>query len=804
MNKRPMLMAVICFVLGELGVYLSFAGVKILTLVVAVAISIIYYREYKKRSTAGFIVLMYFFGAMRLYTAVGDDLLTVLDKDRLSGVDVSATVLDISRASNGYKVYLGDATVLYEEETYHIKRKLITKLESNDLKLGQKVRIKGELSSLSRGDNPGEFDEYSYYRARNVDCRLEVDDIDVIDERYWIYRDYLRYLREELVLRFGAVLDEEDAGILAAIVLGDKTDVDKELKGMYQRAGIAHVIAISGLHIGLVGAMIFKFLRKMKMSIVSSCVISSFLIISYGILSGMSGSCFRAMIMLLVAYFARVIGRSYDLVSAMSLAALIALVIAPLSFIDAGFLLSFGAVLGIGAVYPILSSFSKRDKSILSRVVDTLILSLSINLIISPVIAYFYYELPLYSTIYNLFIVPLMSLLVPSAMIGLVMTYIDTDLSLIALFPARIILAFNKSICLLNETLPKSSILIGKPSMTCIIMYYLTLALILTLINRRHNVLRVLTCYESDIRFARQMISKRNEYRILKRVAYRLLVGIVVLDLFFLGAFSYKDRDTLVIDVLYVGQGDGIILKLPDKRVITIDGGSTSNSGLYQYTYIPYLKSQAIGAIDYSIITHSDQDHISAIGELIDNGYNIRTLMLPDISNPDDNYNALKCKATNAGVTVSYLSKGMIIRDNNVTLKVLHPPHKYATDEPNYYSTTILLDYQGFKMLFTGDLGGEAEQLMLDSCKPYANDIDVLKVGHHGSKTSTSDELLEMFKPECAVISVGERNRYNHPSKETLERLENHGVDYICTKDKGMVRIKVDESGYKVYTYREN
>ncbi len=795
-------MAVCCFVLGELGVYLSFAGVKVMTLVLAGVISIIYFREFKKCSIAVFIVLMYFLGAVRLYTATGDDILTVLDKDSVSGVSVNATVHDISRAPNGYKIYLGDATVFYEDNTYHIKRKLITKTEGNMLMLGQKVSVTGSLVPLNKGDNPGEFNEYNYYRSRNVDCRLEIDDIDITDSKCWIYRDYLRRLRDRLILRFRAVLDEEDAGILEAIVLGDKADIDKDLKGMYQHAGIAHVIAISGLHIGLIGAMIYKVLRRMKMSIISACVISSFLIISYGILSGMSGSCLRAMIMLIVAYLAKVIGRAYDLLSAMSLAALIALFIAPLSFVDAGFLLSFGAVLGIGAVYPVLSSFAKRE-GLLGRVIDALILSLSINLIISPVIAYFYYELPLYSTAYNLLVVPLMSLLVPSAMVGLGMTYIDSNLADIAFFPARLILAFNKSVCLLNESLPKSSVLVGKPDMVSIVMYYLTLLLIFALINKRHGVLKDLVYYESDIRFAKQMISKRNEYRLLKRMACRLIIGIVVVNICVMGVFFLRDKNTLVIDILYVGQGDGIILKLPDKRVISIDGGSTSNSGLYEYTYIPYLKSQAIGGIDYSIITHSDQDHISAISELIDNGYDIGTLMLPDISTPDDNYSTLRDKALNAGISVSYLSKGMNINDKDVTLNVLHPPYKYSSEDPNYYSTTILLEYKGFKMLFTGDLGGEGESLLLDSYKSSANDIDILKVGHHGSKTSTSNELLDMFTPEYAVISVGERNRYHHPSREVLSRLDNHGVDYICTKDKGMVRIKVKDSGYKFFTYRD-
>ena len=242
-----MLMAVACFALGELGMYLSFAGVKIFILVSFFIILIHYYKESKNLRNAVFVFAMFILGAIRLFTYDGDDIFKVLHRDSISGASVSATVSDISRTKSGYQIFLDDVEILCEDTCVSVKRKLVVRLDANSFRLGQRVSAVGSLTPFSKGNNPGEFNEFNYYRARNAECRLTADEIHVINPEYYKYRDCLRCLRDELVLRLRAVLDAEDAGLLEAVILGDKADMDSDIKKMYQRAGIAHVIAISGV-----------------------------------------------------------------------------------------------------------------------------------------------------------------------------------------------------------------------------------------------------------------------------------------------------------------------------------------------------------------------------------------------------------------------------------------------------------------------------------------------------------------------------------------------------------------------------
>ncbi len=857
-----MLMIAICFVLGELGFLLTFSFGRIITLAGVVLIAFSYSKKNGVDVLLLLLVFLYIAGFYSASFAMEDGIVESYGVESLDAL-VTGQVSAIEKGSSGYRVYIRDVVVRVEEDDaeikgnsldnnalvnserdldlvglktdetnrckdYKLSRKILLRCDECSFKLGQRIRVDGKLSCLAKKRNPGEFDAFNYYRARNVDSVLKANDIELVDASYWHYLEGLRELRENLVLRCRAMLSSEDAGLIESIVLGYRADLDEDVKTLYQSAGIAHIIAISGLHVGLVGVFIYGLFRKLGLTIGLSAFLAGGLIVSYALFTGMSGSCERAMVMLLVAYLAKVIGRAYDMLSAMSLAALIVLFMSPLQILDAGFLLSFGAVIGISAVYPVIRGESSSKVKLFTKIIDSFFISISVELITLPIIAKFYYEIPVYSVIIGLIVIPLMSFLVAFAVLGISLTFINVNWAFIAFVPSVLVLRINKFLCLLNERLPASNIVTGEPGFGIIAFYYIVLAIVLYIYYAKNDAYKKLVKLERIDRLEDMYEFYKGRYIYLKRLFKRALACILVIGLLVvlwnnLLVNSTNSFAKLEIDVLDVGQGDGIVIKTPSKEAILVDGGSTSNNSLYKYTYLPYLKSQGITRISASIISHSDMDHISAIKELIENDFVIELLVLPDIANPDDNYRELCELAFSHGIELKKVYRGMKIEIDGLTLDIMHPYKGYETEDANEYSTTFVLNYGEFRMLFTGDLGGEGEEgvveflegksdegeiklgksidgesNMVKSVDNNSWDIDILKVGHHGSKTSTSDELLELFDPECAIISVGKYNKYGHPSDLVIDRLKEHACDIYRTDQSGAIRVKVGLKGYSV------
>jgi len=643
-------------------------------------------------------------------------------------------------------------------------------------KIGNILFVSGQIVKFQKASNPGQFDPYQYNKMNNIDYKVNAEIIEVMDEDYSHFHHLLYRIKKKLVVVYQEILPTKDAGLMSAMILGDMALLDDDIKKLYQENGISHILAISGLNVSLLGISLYRLLRKSRVSILPATIASIFIIFSYGILTNFSVSTNRAVVMLILFMIAGVIGRTYDLLSATSLSALIILIQSPMQIYNAGFLLSFGAMLGIALIYPIISNIIPIKNIFL----DGLWLSVSIQFMTFPIILYFFYEFPLYSVLINMIILPLSSIIVLMGIIAGILGCLFLPTGIFAIGCVHYILSFYEIICRIGSSLPGKTFLTGRPSVLILITYY---SIILLFIALNYGMKRKLS--------------------------------VILLPFLLIILIKFKNID-FVVTFLDVGQGDGIILETPSGTTYLVDGGSTDIKKVGQYRLEPFLKANGIWKLDYAIVTHTDADHVNGLKELIEGMKNtpnsnnmyegnivIRHLILPKTSFVDDSYTEIITSAKLKGIEVLYIEKGDVIQDSEVTITCMHPGHGYEATSKNAYSTVLSVNYGQFDLLLTGDLEADGEELVITELESNviqnseelvkaATDYDVLKVAHHGSKYSTSQEFLNIIKPEFAIISCGKENSYGHPHAELIKRLEEVGSEIEITTECGAIMIKTD------------
>ena len=250
-----------------------------------------------------------------------------------------------------------------------------------------------------------------------------------------------------------------------------------------------------------------------------------------------------------------------------------------------------------------------------------------------------------------------------------------------------------------------------------------------------------------------------------------------------------------------MGQGDGIFIRMDDGTKILVDGGSSDNSGIYEYTLEPFLLSKGIDVIDYAIVTHCDNDHISGLTELMENEViHINNFCMPSTALVDDAYTSLWNTALSYADNVQIIYAGMELVGGDTVITCIHPQYGYQCSERNDYSTTLVVENNDFSALLTGDISSVQEKELLQTIAVYAP-FDVLKAAHHGSGYSSSEEFLEYVSPDFAVISCGVDNSYGHPHEETLQRLEAVGTSVYRTDRCGAVIIEIDKDDVRIRGY---
>lgn len=637
---------------------------------------------------------------------------------------------------------------------------------------GEQIEVYGKISPADAARNEGQFDFRLYYRTISVHGSMYGTSFRVIGGDPKPFARGLQALR----LRMGDILDQllppQDAGIYRALLTGDKSAMDEDIRSLYQENGIAHILAVSGLHLSILGLGVYELLRRFGRSKAASGIVAALLIVAYGILTGCSGSALRAVLMLLLRFLGAAVGRSYDMLTAMAAAALFLLWKEPFMLFSAGFQLSFLAVLAIG-----LSHALPVPKHPLLAV---LWLSFYLQLLTLPVILFHYFRFPIYGIFLNLIVLPLMGCVIYSGVFGVGLFALSEKLATIAVGGGHGILRLYTFLCTRCAALPYSSLLLGRPSVHSILLYYAALGFVTWALAERNKADR-----------AALQRGRKHPVPPVCRLPLPCIVLPLVLSMLGLPA---KQPQGLEITALDVGQGDGFILR-NQGLVMSVDGGSTSDRRLGKNVLVPYLESQGIGHIDLALITHCDADHYSGILYLLEEEtkISIGELLLPRVAVQDARYDALRDAAAARDVQIRYFGQGDSITLGEVEIRGYYPAGTAKLEAANDHSIGMLLHAPDFQMLFTGDMDEACEQQMLaalwEANAGYPK-IDVLKAGHHGSHTSSSEALLAALRPDYAILSYGVGNDYGHPHAETRERLERYGVEMLETGVMGEIRIK--------------
>lgn len=793
--KRPVFWILLAFVLGEV---IAVFDLNIAVPCIVLAIIVIRKIIIKAYEDMGAFVVI-FFTLITGFMLMSNEITTrnhIYDLKE-NTVIVQGKIYKIENTAFGTNIYLKGVEVENGEKSVSVKRIFVNTEKIPNVKIGNIIKVRGKLRQFEEAANKGNFDSRKYYLSLGFYGKIEAGTIEVINSDYSGIRQGLYELRMEIIERLEKLCSDNNGifsiinnknGIIGAIILGDKTDLDSDIKELYSVSGIAHILAISGLHISFIGMAIYRLLRR-RFRFLFSAAVSIPVVLSFGIMSGFGISTIRAIIMFILKIVGEVIGRKYDAITAISLAGLVLLVQNPFVVCNSGFQMSFGAIIAIVLILPIVEEILNTD----NKIIKVISANFTISVVMNPILAWNYYELPTFSFLLNIVVVPLMSVVIVSSIAGIFCSCIMFGFGKAVIFPGCGILELYTFLCNIINKSSVASIVVGQPKVTIIIVYY---AILLVVLFGLKNIRTKYTRAEKERNIIKKetglvLERKAKKERRIKGQNVKLRLACIVGFLLLNCLIYYIPNPGFYITFIDVGQGDGILIHGDNGTKVMVDGGSTSEKQVAKNCIVPYLKAEGIGTIDYSIITHTDKDHISGILEILENNNSnrirIKNLVMPDINMKDDTYNELIEKAKLKKINVLYIKKGAALSLGKTKIKCIYPETTTTASDKNDYCTVLSVKNKTSKILLTGDISKEIEEKIKDDIE---ENYTVLKVAHHGSNYSSSEKFLKKVNPKYSIISVGKNNSYGHPGNETMERLRKQGGVIYRTDEKGGITIR--------------
>ena len=703
------------------------------------------------------------------------------------GSEICGEVERYENTEFSQSVYLKKTYLIYHSKKFPINNVRVFLKKEEELKPGMQIFVKGILKEVEGPTNPGGFDSRQYYACRHIYYFMKKAVLLKKTSTYSGYHQAMLMVKEKC----RQILENtagKDAPVFEAIVLGEKTGLDPEIRMRYQLAGIVHILAISGLHISILGMGLYKLMKRVGFGIWPAGIFSLAVMLQYGMMTGGSVSTLRAVTMFLIAMGARITGRIYDMPSAVSVTAMMILAESPAYLLDSGFLLSFGCVLGICVASERICALAGAKR----KGTKVFCESVALWLVTLPVMLKFFGEASLAGLVLNLAVLPSVGVVLAGGVAAMILGFVSIPAGRVVIFPARVLLFLYERLCELAGRSRWCTWIGGEPKIWQITVYYAILIAVL---------------------FIGQYIKESDQTKISRKQHILRISGIVllILSILTLGNQSFRypfKTQTLQITCLDVGQGDGILIRTPDNKHYLIDGGSSSQSDLGRYCLLPALKSMGISCLDGIFISHTDKDHLSGVQELLEymekglTTIRAAYLVLPGWTEPPEAWTDLASAAQKAGIKTVTGNAGNIIRSGAAAFEILWPESTARGKDVNEEAMVMELTYGDFRMLFTGDIGADTEKKLLSvGC---FNDIDCLKVGHHGSRYSSSEEFLKKVKPELSIISCSSTNTYGHPSPETIKRLKDCGSQIEYTMKNGAIILETNGKNLRIRRFCSN
>ena len=662
---------------------------------------------------------------------------------------------------------------------------LNVKKEKETLNYGDKIIVKGNFEEANTARNEGGFDYKQYLKSKNIYGIVTVDkkDIETINKNNVGVIDLLaNKVRNSMKRKIEQNLPNETNELLSGMLIGEKSNLQKEIQKDFRDSSLSHVLAISGMHVSYVMLGITFLISKIKFSKKMSKIVIILILLFFIILTGKTASVTRACFMSSYIILASLLHKKAHVLGSISISLLIILIINPYFILDIGLQLSYGGTIGIVLIYPILKKLKKKkeDKNskfkkiihkVKEKILDIILITISANLVIFPIVLFHYNTISFTFIISNLLISPIIGIIIILGFISVFASYIISPISKVMFLILQTFLNLLIKIAHFCAELPFSKVYFPTPKIYVIIIYYVFLIFI---------------------------ILERNKIIVIKKINKKIIIIFVIIIIILNLILNFIPK-TFTISFIDVGQGDSMLISTPKGKKILIDGGGSRDEESFnigKQTLIPYLLNKGITKLDYILISHFDSDHVGGILSVLEELKVEKVIICEQEEN--ENYRRFKEIVKNKKIKVYVVKKGDNVKiEENILLNILWPKdEKIKENAINNNSIVAKLNYKNFSILLTGDIEKIAENEIL---KEYENsnilNANILKVAHHGSKSSSINEFLEKVKPQIALIGVGEKNTFGHPNEGVLKRLENINTKIYRTDKKGEITIKINRKG---------
>ncbi|MEX0609391.1 MAG: DNA internalization-related competence protein ComEC/Rec2 [Balneolaceae bacterium] len=713
-----------------------------------------------------FLILIAGFGALRMAINAGQKPSPLVDLITISAweeIKVAGKIETISTTASGKKrwdVQVTNSEINEINASQKYKARILLD-EDTEVTLGDSVFFSGTIIPISEKRNPQEFDYKAYLKSQNIEAQIRVDSLYRIspntNKSEWVW------WREKALLLVESNFSETTAPIAKALLLGYKQDLDSESKTAFARTGLSHIMAVSGLHVGLIvlpfWIIIPMFWTKKYGSYLGLFTLILILLVYAGI-TGFSASVMRASVMACFLAYGKLFYKIHDSINLTAAAAIVLLIIDPSQLFEIGFQLSFTAVIIILLILPVIQNLLPYWVRIrwYGTPIMVIIVSLVVQFGLYPLQVFYFGEISLISPLANALFVPLLGIVVPLSLAALFISAVTPALGFLVNYPSQFFLELMAAF--VNEASGWEWAW-SAASLSGNLFFVLWIFLIFGISAIHIPALR-----------------------------WKLTIGFLA-TLCLISAQNIWEKSSpkkLEVTFFDVGQGDAALLKTPAGKHVLIDVGVWSpgyNSG--KSTILPHLKNAGITKIDAVILSHPHADHIGGILDVMseipvdviyNSGYEYD-------SNLYHNYLRL---AREKEIPVKAVTAGDALPiDPSMLFLVMGPDGKYYNSDPNEHSVVLNVMYGESEFLFTGDAGEDQEERIRHVYGSLL-DTDLLKAGHHGSRTSSGASFLNAVTPEIAVISLADRNRFRHPHREALNRLHQTKAELLFTsKERALV-----------------
>ena len=756
-NKKNIITLLISYLLGVISGY-YYDNINIFFFIILVLIIILLNYIFKKKLLIFLIIILFLIGFFYMYyyesnynssfsiKSYNGQVVEIVGKLKLKLDDVegNSIILDPIFANNN-KVKYGKIQIRKDDL-------------NNNVKNGDLVIARIALKKPKESRNPGGFSYLKYLKNKKIYSIGTIYEIYKIQDYFYIFKPIIN-----LKIKMLNIIDQSISPpvntFVKALILGEKSNMDDRWSKYFRKAGANHLLAISGLHVGFISLFIISILNLIKISDMKKNIILTIILFIYVIMTGIRASVLRASLLVIIYRFINLFEIEIDFYTIISIVLFIILLIDPYQLFSIGLKLSFLVLLSIVVWAKYFNKYMYSGLAV----------SLAAQIGSIPLTAYYFNTINPSGLITNLWAVPLVSLIVFLVLGHFCIAFIIPFLSE---FTGSIIyhlsLILKKGVTLMSK-LPSAEILVVKPALINVYLYYLFMFLLAYYL-------------------------KRNKVNIKKQNLLKILLVLILATIIIVHVIGPTDNGLLEIFCLDVGQGDAIFIKSPDKKNILVD---TGNINSVQNVIIPFLLNKKIRYIDYLIITHFDSDHSSNIKYLIKNNF-IKNLIIS--KKVDINYikkRKILRKAKEKGINIYWVDSKDNMSFNEILIDFISPLENKQFDKRNDNSVVFRLKYQKFEMLFTGDIESDAEKNILKHINEDKLKSDILKVSHHGSITSSKRMFINEVNPIHALISVG-NNKYGHPSNKVIKRLKENNIKIWRTDHKGAIIIKTDGLNYSI------